>query len=69
MLLLHPSHHARRLTGDGLGEDGKEEPRPDLVRVVGARNEVEQQREWVAGRDGDLALRRACAVLLLLKSQ
>ncbi len=42
-------------TWDTLGHDGEGDPSPDLVGVVGAGDELEEDGERVVGGVGDLA--------------
>ena len=48
--------HSQVCTCHRLHHDREEDPRADLVRVVRARDELEEERERVAGGERNLAL-------------
>ena len=45
----------RKFTRQALSHDGERDPGSDLVGVVGARDQVEEDGERVVGRERDLA--------------
>ena len=47
-------------TKESLSEDCVSDPAEDLVTVVGARDQVEEEGEGVAVRDGDDTCLAAC---------
>ena len=54
-LVFFSPNSSSRVTWQALGHDGERDPGTDLVGVVRAGDEVEEDGEGVVGREGDLA--------------
>lgn len=57
--LVH-SGSSKEVSRQALRHDGEREPSAKLVKVVGARDEVEESGQWVGVRNRDLSDVGAC---------